>query len=42
MTPCQRTVAIRDRLSGGETAFYQLDLVAGSGSIGATCLSGSR
>jgi hypothetical protein len=30
MNPCRQVVAIRDRLPGGETAFYQLDLVAGS------------
>ena len=30
MTPCQRVVAIRDRLPGGETAFYQLEVVAGT------------
>ena len=30
MTPCQRVVPIRERLPGGETAFYQLDLVAGT------------
>jgi hypothetical protein len=30
MTPCRRVVTIRDRLPGGETAFYQLDIVAGS------------
>jgi hypothetical protein len=28
MTPCQRVVAVRDRLPGGETAFYELDVVA--------------
>jgi hypothetical protein len=30
MTPCQRVVSIRERLPGGETAFYQLDLVTGA------------
>ena len=30
MTPCQRVVAVRDRLPGGETAFYELDVVAGT------------
>jgi hypothetical protein len=30
MTPCQRVVAIRERLAGGETAFYQLDLATGA------------
>jgi hypothetical protein len=34
MTPCQRVVAIRDRLPGGETAFYQLDIVAGTLDLG--------
>jgi hypothetical protein len=29
MTPCQRLVPIRERLPGGETVFYQLDLVTG-------------
>jgi hypothetical protein len=30
MSPCQRVVTIRDRLAGGETAFYQLDIVGGT------------
>jgi hypothetical protein len=30
MNPCQRVVPIRERLPGGETAFYQLDIVAGA------------
>lgn len=30
MNPCQRVVAIHERLAGGETAFYQLDIVAGA------------
>jgi hypothetical protein len=30
MAPCQRVVPIRERLPGGETVFYQLDLVAGA------------
>jgi hypothetical protein len=29
MNPCQRVVSIRDRLTGGETAFYQLDITGG-------------
>jgi hypothetical protein len=29
MNPCQRVAPIRERLAGGETVFYQLDLVAG-------------
>jgi hypothetical protein len=30
MKPCQRVVPIRDRLPGGETAFYQLDVAEGA------------
>ncbi len=30
LNPCQRVVPIRERLPGGETAFYQLDIVAGA------------
>src|SRR6266545_5221086 len=30
MKPCQRVVSIRDRLPGGETAFYQLDVAEGA------------
>jgi hypothetical protein len=30
MRPCQRVVTIRDRLAGGETAIYQLDIVDGT------------
>jgi hypothetical protein len=30
MNPCQRAVEIRERLAGGETVFYRLDLVAGT------------
>jgi hypothetical protein len=30
MNPCQRVVPIRDRLAGGETAFYQLDIAGGA------------
>jgi hypothetical protein len=30
MTPCRRVVPIRERPPGGETADYQLDLVAGT------------
>jgi hypothetical protein len=30
MTPCQRSVPIREGLAGGETAFYRLDLVTGA------------
>jgi hypothetical protein len=30
MIPCRRAVMIRERLPGGETAFYQLDLVSGA------------
>jgi hypothetical protein len=30
MNPCQRVVPIRDRLAGGETAFYQLDIAGGT------------
>ena len=30
MRPCQLSVEIRERLPGGETAFYRLDLVAGT------------
>jgi hypothetical protein len=29
MNPCQRVVPVRERLAGGETVFYQLDVVAG-------------
>ena len=28
--PCQRVVAMRERLAGGETVFYELDLTAGA------------
>jgi hypothetical protein len=30
MNPCQRVVAMRERLPGGETVFYELDVVAGA------------
>ena len=30
MNPCQRIMPIRDRLAGGETAFYQLDIAGGA------------
>jgi hypothetical protein len=30
MTPCQRLVSIREFLAGGETADYELDIVAGT------------
>ena len=30
MNPCQRVVPMRERLSGGETVFYELDVAAGA------------
>jgi hypothetical protein len=30
MNPCQRVVAMRERLAGGETVFYELDTAAGA------------
>jgi hypothetical protein len=30
MNPCQRVVAMRERLPGGETVFYELDVAAGA------------
>jgi hypothetical protein len=30
MNPCQRVVAMRERLAGGETVFYELDLATGA------------
>jgi hypothetical protein len=30
MNPCQRVVAMRERLAGGETVFYELDTTAGA------------
>jgi len=35
MNPCRRVVTIRGGLPGGETAFYQLDIVAGTIDLGA-------
>ena len=30
MNPCQRVVPMRDRLAGGETVFYELDVAGGA------------
>jgi hypothetical protein len=30
MQPCQRVVSMRERLAGGETVFYEVDLVGGT------------